>query len=122
MSRRRLAGFGCAVVLGVTAVAGMTAAGGGLGSIKSQDLKGWLSFIASDELEGREVYTTGVGLAAAYIEDHVRTWGARPAGDKGRYLQTVRVLGVKSTTHASVTVDVNGETRTFADGEGSTTS
>jgi hypothetical protein len=118
MSRRRLAGSGCAVVLSIAVVSGLSAAGGGLGSIKSQDLKEWLSYIASDELEGREIYTTGIGLAAAYIEDHAHTWGARPAGDKGRYLQTVRVLGVKATSHASVTVDVNGETRTFADGQG----
>jgi len=120
MSRRRLAGLGCVVVLGLAAVSGMTAAGGGLGSIKSQDLKEWLSYVASDELEGREIYSTGIGLAAAYLEDHARGWGARPAGDQGRYLQTVRVLGVKTTSHASVTVDVNGETRTFADGEGVT--
>ncbi|MBI3402372.1 MAG: M20/M25/M40 family metallo-hydrolase [Acidobacteria bacterium] len=118
MSRRRLAGLGCAVVLGMVAVSALTAAGGGLGSIKSQDLKEWLSYIASDELEGREIYTSGIGLAAAYIEEHARAWGARPAGDKGRYLQTVRVLGVKTTSHATVTVEVNGETRTFADGEG----
>ncbi|MBZ5559284.1 MAG: M28 family peptidase [Acidobacteriia bacterium] len=118
MSRRRLTGLGCAVVLSVAVVSGISAAGGGLGSIKSQDLKEWLSYIASDELEGREIYTSGIGLAAAYIEDHARAWGARPAGDTGRYLQTVRVLGVKATSHASVTVDVNGETRTFADGQG----
>jgi hypothetical protein len=118
MSRRRLAGCGCAIVLSIAVVAGVAAAGGGLGSIKSQDLKEWLSYIASDALEGREVYTTGIGLAAAYLEDHARTWGARPAGDKGRYLQSVPVLGVKATSHASVTVEVNGETRMFADGEG----
>jgi peptidase M28-like protein len=118
MSRRRLARLGYIVVLSVAVVSSISAAGGGLGAIKSQDLKEWLSYIASDELEGREVYTTGIGLAAAYIEDHARAWGARPAGDKGRYLQTVRVLGVKATSHASVTVEVGGETRTFADGQG----
>src|SRR5206468_1769204 len=105
MSRRRLTGLACVVVLSVAVVSGISAAGGGLAAIKSQDLKEWLSYIASDELEGREIYTTGIGLAAAYIEDHARAWGARPAGDKGRYLQTVRVLGVKATSHASVTVD-----------------
>ena len=47
-------------------------------------------------------------------------WGVKPAGDHGSYLQTVRVLGVKTTSHATVSVTVNGETRTFADGEGIT--
>jgi hypothetical protein len=109
-----------AAVLVVGAVSTATAAGGGIGSIKSQDLKEWLSYIASDELQGRAVYTEGIGLAAAYIGDHLRSWGVKPAGDHAGYLQTVRVLGVKTTSHASVTVDVNGETRTFADGEGIT--
>ena len=109
-----------AAVLVTGAVSAAAAAGGGIGSIKSQDLKDWLTYIASDELQGRAVYTAGIGLAAAYIEDHLRGWGVKPAGDHGGYLQTVRVLGVKATSHASVTVDVNGQTRTFADGEGIT--
>ena len=92
-----------------------------LGSIDKGDLKEWLSYIASDELEGRALYSAGLGLAAAYIENHLRMWGAKPAGDNGvSYLQTVRVLGVKSTGHSTVTVEVGGETRTFADGEGVT--
>ena len=94
--------------------------GGGVGAIKSQDLREWLTYISSDELQGRAVFTAGFGLAAAYIEDHLRAWGVKPAGDHGSYLQTVRVLGVKTTSHSTVTVTVNGETRTFADGDGIT--
>ena len=63
---------------------------------------------------------SGIGLAAAYIEGHLRSWGVKPAGDHGGYLQTVRVLGVKTTSRASVTVEVDGETRTFTDGDGIT--
>ena len=105
-------------VAGAMSVA--AAAGGGIGAIKSQDLKNWLSYIASDELQGRAVYTAGLGLAAAYIEARLQSWGAKPAGDQGGYLQTVRVLGVKTTSHSSITVEVNGEVRTFADGDGMT--
>src|SRR5579872_4898120 len=90
------------------------AASGNVASIKAQDLKEWLTYIASDELEGRAVFTAGIGLAAAYIEDHLKAWGVAPAGDAGSYLQTVRVLGVRSTNRSSVTVDVGGRTRTFA--------
>ena len=102
------------LVLGLVSVA----AAGGRAAIKSQDLRDWLTYIASDELEGRAVFTTGIGLAAAYIEEHLHTWGVKPAGDNGSYLQTVRVLGVKSTSHSTLTVQVGGETRTFADGAG----
>ena len=62
MSRRRCAAsfFAVAFVLGVLSVA--AAPEGGLSSIKGGDLKEWLTYIASDELQGRAVYTTGIGL------------------------------------------------------------
>jgi hypothetical protein len=101
----------------VAAVSTVAAAGGGLNAIKSQDMREWLSYIASDELEGRATYSAGLGFAGGYISDHLRTWGVKPAGDKGGYLQTVRVLGVKSSSRATVTVTVNGESRTFVDGD-----
>ncbi|HEY3043805.1 MAG TPA: M28 family peptidase [Vicinamibacterales bacterium] len=106
----------------VAAVVTLSAAtDGGPGSIEKGELKEWLSYIASDELEGRALYSTGLGLAAAYIENHLRMWGTKPAGDNGvSYLQTVRVLGVKATGHSTVTIEVGGQTRTFADGEGVT--
>src|SRR5215510_3286314 len=93
---------------------------GGIGVIKSQDLKEWLSYVASDELQGRATYSSGIGLAAAYIEEHLGSWGVKPAGDHGGYLQAVRVLGVKTTSRAFVSVKVGKETRTFRDGEGVT--
>jgi len=106
------------VCLGLASV-GVRAAGG-VSSIKSQDLREWLTYIASDELQGRAIYSTGLGLAAGYVVDHLKAWGLKPGGDHAGYLQTVRVLGVKSMSHATITVDVNGETRTFADGSGIT--
>jgi hypothetical protein len=85
--------------------------------IRTDDLKQWLSYVASDELQGRAIFSAGLDLAAAYVSDHLRSWGATPAGDPGSYLQTVRVLGVKATSHSSVTVQIGKETRTFPDGE-----
>ena len=79
-----------------------------------------MSYIASDELQGRQIFTEGLGLAAAYIADHLKEWGVKPGGDDGTYFQTVKVLGVRTTSNASVTVDVNGQKRTFKDGEGIT--
>ena len=40
---------------------------GGPKSIEPSELKDWLSYIASDELQGRQIYTEGLGLAAGYI-------------------------------------------------------
>ncbi|PYR71839.1 MAG: hypothetical protein DMF86_25100, partial [Acidobacteria bacterium] len=56
------------------------ASAGGPGSITPEELKEWLSYIASDELEGRQVYTEGLGLAGAYIADHLKDWGLKPSG------------------------------------------
>ena len=81
-------------------------------------LKEWLTYIASDELQGRATYTEGLGLAAAYIVDHLREWGVEPAGGNASFFQPVRVHGVRVTSRSAVTVTVNGRKRTFADAEG----
>jgi hypothetical protein len=89
-------------------------------AIQATALKEWLTYIASDELQGRQVYTEGLGLAAAYIADHLKEWGVKPVGDDGSYFQTVKVVGIKTTSESSVTIEVNGQRRTFKDGEGVT--
>jgi hypothetical protein len=89
-------------------------------AIQPAELKEWLTYIASDELQGRAVYSEGLGLAGAYIAAHLKEWGVKPAAEDGSYFQIVKVLNVRTTSNASVTVDVNGEKRTFKDGEGIT--
>jgi hypothetical protein len=91
---------------------------GGAASIQASALKEWLGYIASDELQGREVYSEGLGLAASYIADHLKEWGVKPAGDDAGYFQTVKVVGVRTNSRSSVTIEVNGQSRTFNDGEG----
>jgi len=92
----------------------------GVSAITAPEMKEWLSYIASDQLQGRQVYTEGLGLAAAYIADHLKAWGVKPAGDSGSYFQVVKVLGVNVKRGSTVTVTVNGQTKTFKDGEGVT--
>ena len=119
MRPRRL--FSSAVLITLlTAVTGAQQASPArdIAAINQEDLKTWLTYLASDELQGRATYTEGLGLAAGYIASHLQQWGVKPAGDGGTYLQTVRVLGIRTNSKASITVDVNGETRTFKDGEG----
>jgi hypothetical protein len=98
----------------------VAAAPDGAAAINGRDLKAWLTYLASDELEGRALFSTGMGLAAAYIERHLKDWGVQPAGDGGSYLQAVRIVGVKASGRSSVTVQVGDDSRTFADGEGVT--
>jgi hypothetical protein len=120
MSRRRAYVFVAVLAIAAMPAHGLRAAGPGASLLKAADFKEWLTYIASDELQGRQTYSSGLGLAAAYIEDHLREWGVEPAGDAGSYLQTVQVQSVKTTSRSSVTVQVGTSARTFKDGEGVT--
>ncbi len=90
------------------------------GTVQAEDLKTWLTYLSSDELEGRATFSEGLGIAAAYLAQHLREMGVKPGGDNGSYFQRVKVLGVKSTNRSTLAVEVNGQTRTFKDGEGIT--
>lgn len=107
-----------AVVLTAALLGGGVHAAGGRGSILAPDLRQWLTYISSDELQGRAVFSEGLGLAAGYIQSHLRAWGVTPAGDPGAFLQAVRVHEVNVTSRSSVTIQVGRETRTFRDGAG----
>ncbi|HKF66660.1 MAG TPA: M28 family peptidase [Vicinamibacterales bacterium] len=113
--RRGWAAIGILLAAQLVVASGQAASRGGPSSIDVRDLREWLTYIASDELLGRDTFSSGLGLAASYIENHLREWGVKPAGDSGSYLQTVRVVGVKSTSHSTVTVDIGGERRTFTE-------
>ena len=58
-----------------------------LDRISANSLRGHLSFIASDLLEGRDTPSRGLDLAAEYIAAQFRRAGLEPAGDDG-YFQT----------------------------------
>jgi hypothetical protein len=98
--------------------AGAATKNAGRESITAEEMREWLGYLASDELEGRNTFSEGLGLAAAYIAEHLRAWSVKPAGDAGSYFQRVKVLGVKSTNHSTVTVEAGGGSRTFKAGEG----
>jgi hypothetical protein len=58
-----------------------------LAKISADSLRGHLSFIASDLLEGRDTPSPGLEVAASYIAAQMRRAGLEPAGDDG-YFQT----------------------------------
>jgi hypothetical protein len=120
MSPRRLSLLALLALLTVVGVLPARVSSQGSKAINVGDLRTWLTYIASDELEGRATFSAGLGLAAGYIQSHLQQWGAQPAGDGGTYLQTVRVQAVRATSRSSLTVRVGHETRTFKDGEGVT--
>src|SRR5689334_15213729 len=46
--------------------------------VSENDMKEWLTYLSSDELQGRQVFTEGYGLAAQYIAEHLKQWGVKP--------------------------------------------
>ena len=60
-----------------------------LDRISADSLRGHLSFLASDLLEGRDSPSKGLDLAAEYIAAQFRRAGLEPVGDDG-YFQTAR--------------------------------
>ena len=116
-----------------SALAGLLAVVGGWGLVHAQvpapvkgvrfsqitpaELTEYLTYLSSDQLTGRQIYTEGYGLAAGYIQEHLRQWGVKPIGENGTYLQTVKSRGYKVTRNSTVTVEVGGQTRTFKQGE-----
>jgi hypothetical protein len=62
-----------------------------LSSITASELKGDLSFLASDALQGRYTPSPGLEIAAEFIASRFREAGLRPGGDDG-YFQTAHMI------------------------------
>jgi Peptidase family M28 len=85
--------------------------------ISPTDMKEWLTYLSSDELQGRQVFTEGYGNAAQYIADRLKEWGVKPIGEHGSYFQIVRLKSYRVARNSSVTVDVGGQSKTFKHGD-----
>jgi hypothetical protein len=85
--------------------------------VSANDMKEWLTYLSSDELQGRQVFTEGYGLAAAYVADHLKAWGVKPLGDDGTYFENVKLKGYRVTRNSRVGVTVNGVEMTFKHGD-----
>jgi hypothetical protein len=86
-------------------------------AVSEAEAREWLTYLASDELEGREVFTEGYQKAAAFVARHLGEWRLRPLGDNGTFLQTVSEHRYRVTRRSSLTVEVGGESRTFRHGD-----
>jgi hypothetical protein len=61
----------------------------GLDTISAAQLKDYLSFIASDEMEGRDTPSRGLDTTAKFLATNLSRWGFKPAGDDGSYFQKI---------------------------------
>ena len=66
-----------------------TATQRGIETINAAQLRDYLSFIASDEMEGRDTPSRGLDTAAKFLAMNLARWGFKPAGDNGTFLQKI---------------------------------
>jgi hypothetical protein len=71
--------------------------------VTAAELRAHVSWLASDELEGRGTGTSSIDLAAEYIAREFQRYGLKPAGDNGTYFQTFEVI-TGAETHDNVLV------------------
>jgi hypothetical protein len=88
---------------------------GGADSITGTQLKDYLTFIASDEMEGRETPSRGLDTAAKFIATNLSRWGLKPAGDDGTYYQRITLRRSKIDTEKT-RAEINGQGFNYGDG------
>ena len=57
--------------------------------ITAAQLKDYLYFVASDEMEGRNTPSRGLDLTAKFIALNLSRWGFKPVGDDGSFFQKI---------------------------------
>lgn len=63
----------------------------GVDTIAGDQIKDYLTFIASDELEGRDTPSRGLDTAAKFLAMNLSRWGFKPAGDDGTFFQRIEL-------------------------------
>jgi len=55
--------------------------------VTADQLRNYLYFVASDEMEGRDTPSRGLDTTAKFIGMNLQRWGFKPAGDDGTFYQ-----------------------------------
>ena len=61
----------------------------GSAAITAAQMKDYLSYIASDEMEGRNTPSRGLDTTAKFIATLLSRWGVKPGGDDSTYFQKI---------------------------------
>src|SRR5947199_4620011 len=87
----------------------------GVDTIAASQLKGYLSFIASDEMEGRDTPSRGLDTTAKFIAMNLDRWEFKPAGDDGSFFQRIVLRGGEFDGAGSLG-DIKGQKCNLGDG------
>src|ERR1043165_2989895 len=83
----------------------------GVDTIAAEQMKDYLTFIASDEMEGRDTPSRGLDTTAKFLAMNLTRWGFKPAGDEGTFFQRIELRRNRADGGQSK-VDINGRTLT----------
>src|SRR5258708_40335303 len=61
----------------------------GVDQITAAQMRAFLTFIASDEMEGRDTPSRGLDTTAKFLAMNLARWGFKPAGANGTFLQRI---------------------------------
>jgi len=86
----------------------------GVDQITAAQMRAFLSFIASDEMEGRDTPSRGLDTTAKFLAMNLARWGFKPAGDEGSYLQHI-ALKRERVDATQTRVELNGQALTVGD-------
>src|SRR6185436_17960133 len=86
----------------------------GVEAINSAQLRTYLSFIASDEMEGRDTPSRGLDTTAKFLALNLERWGFKPAGDDGTFFQKI-ALRRDAIDGAKSSAEINGQKFAFGD-------
>ena len=86
----------------------------GADQITAAQMRAYLSFIASDEMEGRDTPSRGLDTTAKFIAMNLTRWGFKPAGDSGTFFQRI-ALRRDRVDAAQTRVEFNGQALTSGD-------
>jgi hypothetical protein len=95
----------------LTALAQMAApADAAAASITAADVARRVGIIADDSMMGRDTPSRGLELTAAYVADQFRSFGLRPAGDSGTFLQRYTITRRRFEAESSAVTFASGGT------------
>src|SRR5262249_22946593 len=86
----------------------------GVDTIAANQLRNYLTFIASDEMEGRDTPSRGLDTTAKFLAMNLSRWGFKPAGDEGSYLQHI-ALRRDRIDPQQTKAEINGRTLTLGE-------
>ncbi len=83
----------------------------GVETIAANQIRDYLTFIASDEMEGRDTPSRGLDTTAKFLAMNLTRWGFKPAGGDGTFFQRIE-LNRNRADSAQSKVEFNGRTLT----------